>query len=258
MFHVTRLPDGVIEIEIDAPPVNAFGIGFLRDLAGMLDRVGDDAEARAVLIRAKGRGFCAGGDVKEVQSLPAFEGILGQADGAQRAILAVLHCAVPVIMAVHGYCVGIGVLLAGAADILVAAERTRFVLAEIDNGATAGGILAARLMPEKRVRAAMMTAEPVLAEELHHHGSVYRVVPESDLRDAALALAATVAGKAAEPMRRLKRSLNNSLRVHEVEAAYRAELSYTYELNISGAAAAGREAFIRGDRPSYLQDRDKG
>jgi enoyl-CoA hydratase len=256
MFQASNLSGGVAEIEIDNPPVNAFSIGFLHDLAATIERLGADETVHAILIRAKGKGFCGGGDVKEVQALPAFEGILGQAEGSQRAVLAVLRCAVPVIVAVHGYAVGVGVLLAGAADILLAAEGTRFVLAEIDNGATAGGILAAKLMPEKRVRAAMMTAEPVFAEELHRYGSIYRLAPEADLREVARGIATTVAGKPAKAMRKLKKSLNNSLRTHEVEAAYRAELSYTYELNISGVAAAGREAFLSGERASYLRDQE--
>ncbi len=53
-------------------------------------------------------------------------------------------------------------------------------------------------------------------------------------------------------MRRLKQSLNNSTRAHEVESIYRAELSYTYELNIIGDAGKARSAFIAGDRASYV------
>jgi enoyl-CoA hydratase len=146
----------------------------------------------------------------------------------------------------------VGVLLAGAADMVVAAAGTRFVLAEIDNGATAGGVLAMRLMPEMRVRAAMMTADPVLAEELHAYGSIYRVTPLPELAQVARDLAAKIAAKNAGAMRRLKRSLNNSARAHDVETAYRAETSYTYELNIMGVASAGRTAFIAGDRASYM------
>ena len=250
ILHVDRRANGVVEIVLCRPPANALNLRLLSELASALNRLEGDVEARAVLIRAEGKGFSAGGDVKEVQALPGFEGILGQVDGLQRAVLAIMNCAVPVVMAVHGYCVGGGVLLAGAADIVAAAEGARFILAEIDYGATAGGILALRLMPEKRVRAAMMTADPVTAEELHAFGSVLLLVAPEELAGAARALAAKIAAKPADPMRRLKRSLNHSMRVQDVEAAYRAEVSYTYELNISGAAAAGRAAFI--DRGSAV------
>jgi enoyl-CoA hydratase len=161
---------------------------------------------------------------------------------------------VPVICGVHAYCVGAGVLVAGSADILVASRDTRFVLAEIDNGATAGAVQALKLMPEKRVRAAMMTAEPVLAQELHALGSIYCLVDTPDAVAAeALVLAAKVAGKSAEAMRRLKISLNNTTKAHELMTLYRAEMSYTYELNIMGDASAGRTAFIDGTRDSYAR-----
>jgi enoyl-CoA hydratase len=246
------LAAGILEIAIDRPPVNAFSIGLLDDLTASIQRGGDNDQVRAILIRAEGRGFCGGGDVKEVERLDGFEGILGQVRGSQGAALAILRCKVPVVLAIHGYCIGVGVLLAGAADMVVAAAGTRFVLAEIDNGATAGGVLAMRLMPEMRVRAAMMTADPVFAEELHGYGSIYRVTPPAELAQVARDVTVKIAAKNPAAMQRLKRSLNNSARLHELEAAYRAEVSYTYELNIMGVASAGRNAFIVGERASYI------
>ncbi len=252
MFNETLHDDGVLEIVIDRPPVNAFTIGLLHDLAACFEGVENRSDVRAIVLRADGRGFCGGGDVKEVEGLEDFEGILGHASGSLRVSLAMLNCRVPVIAGVHAYCVGIGVLVAGAADILVAARDTRFVLAEIDNGATAGGVQALKLMPEKRVRAAMMTAEPVLAQELHALGSVYRLVDSpDDVTATARAVAAQIAAKNPVAVRRLKTSLNNSTKAHELTTLYRAEMSYTYELNIMGIASAGRSAFIDKKRGSY-------
>lgn len=247
-----NLEDGVLTLMIDRPPVNAFSIGLLAELKAILDGIAARPDVRVVLLRAEGRGFCAGGDVKEVEALPGFEGILGQTAGSTGSI-AVARCAVPVICAVHGYCIGVGVLIAGLADILVAAEATRFVLAEIDNGATAGAVQALKLMPEKRARYAMMTAEPVFAEELLGYGTVARVVPQAQLAAAAAAIAAAIAAKNPESMRRMKKSLNGVTGVDALEARYRSEISYTYELNIMGIASEGRGAFIAGERGGYME-----
>ena len=252
MFAETLHADGVLELVIDRPPVNAFDIGLLHTLAARFEAVRDQPDVKAVLLRADGRGFCGGGDVKEVEALSGFEGILGQASGSLRISLAVLECATPVVCGIHAYCIGAGVLLAGSVDILVASRDTRFILAEIDNGATAGSVQALRLMPEKRVRAAMLTADPVLAQELHALGSVYRLVERhEDVAAEARAVASKVAGKSAEAIRRLKMSLNNTTKAHELKTLYRAEMSYTYELNIIGEASAGRTDFIEGRRGSY-------
>ena len=255
MFTEHLSTEGILELVIDRPPVNAFSIGLLHGLATRLEAVRDLETVRAVLLRGEGKGFCGGGDVKEVEGLPGFEGILGQSSGSLRLSLAVLQCAAPVVCGVHAYCIGVGVLVAGSADILVASRDTRFVLAEVDNGATAGAVQALRLMPEKRARAAMMTADPVMAQELHALGSIYRLVDTPAMVAAeAQAIAVRVARKNPAVMRRLKASMNNTSRAHELAAVYRAEMSYTYELNIMGDASAGRSAFISGDRGSYATE----
>ena len=247
------LNDGILTLVIDRPPVNAFSIGLLAEMKSLLDGVAERPEVHVVVIRAEGRGFCAGGDVKEVQTLPGFEGILGQTVGSTGSI-AVARCAVPVICAVHGFCIGVGVLIVGLADIIVAAEGTRFVLAEIDNGATAGGVQALKMMPEKRARLAMMTAQPIFAEELLGYGSIASVVPLADLPAAAHAIAAAIAAKNPESMRRLKKSLNGVTGIEAMEMRYRSEISYTYELNIMGIASEGRSSFIEGSRAGYMKD----
>jgi enoyl-CoA hydratase len=83
---------------------------------------------------------------------------------------------------------------------------------------------------------------------------VYRLVDEHPaVAAAARDLAARIAGKSPEAMRRLKLSLNNTTKAHELRTLYRAELSYTYELNVMGEASAGRTAFIEGRRGSYTE-----
>ncbi len=254
MFKELLHDNGVLELVIDHQPVNAYGIRLLHDLAARIESVREQPDIRVVVLRADGRGFCGGGDVKEIEALSGFEGILGQSSGSMRLSLAVLQCAVPVVCGVHAYCIGIGVLVAGSADILVASRDTRFVLAEIDNGATAGAVQALKLMPEKRVRAAMMTADPILSQELYALGTIYTLtdLPE-EVPAAAMTIATKIASKSPEAMRRLKISLNNSTKAHELMTLYRAEMSYTYELNIMGVASDGRTAFIKGDRESYAR-----
>jgi hypothetical protein len=143
---------GVAELVVDNPPVNAYNLADIAALVGHLRGYAGDPRVRAVVLRGEGRGFCGGGDVKEVQRLPGYEGILGQVHGSLDLSLAVAECPIPVIGAIHGYCIGLGVLVAGVCDILLAAPGTPFVLAEADNGATSGVVQASALMPDKRLR----------------------------------------------------------------------------------------------------------
>lgn len=244
--------NGVAELVIESPPVNALTIGDLARLTETLRGYDRRDDVGAVVLRSQGKGFCGGGDVKEVQGLPGFEGILGQARGSQEASLAIAECAVPVVGCVHGYCIGVGVLLAGTCDVLIGSAGTRFVLAEADNGATAGGVQALGLLPERRLRAAMFTCEPFDIAELHGYGSVYHVEPTpEDAVERALSVAATIAAKAPRVIRNLKSALNNTAG-RDLRRLYRQELSYTFELNMLGDAAAARQGFLDGTREGYL------
>lgn len=248
MLDISRDQGGVCEIVIDRPPVNAFSIELLRELTLALGVAGLAGEVRCILLRAKGDGFAAGGDVKEVERLDNFQGILGHAEWSAKVSSALIECPVPVVCAVHNYCIGVGALVAASADVLVAAQGTRFVFAEVDNGATTGGAHALRLMPEKRARAAMMTAEPVFAEELEAYGSVLRTVAPDMLAHEAQGIAAKIATKPRDAMVRLKESFNNSSHMEQFRTLYRAELAYTYELNLMGLASKGRQDFLSRDR----------
>ena len=251
MIRESISDDGIVDLVIDAPPVNALNLKDIAALVAHLKSYADDARVRVVVLRGEGRGFIGGGDVKEVQALPGFEGILGQTHGSMELTAAIAECPVPVIGAVHGYCVGLGVLVAGVCDVLLAAPGIPFVLAEADNGAASGMIQAIGLMPEKRLRAALFTAEPVMSEELHHFGSVLRLVPASDLTAAAKELAATIAAKNPAVIRALKAATDDSIG-RDIRAVYRRELAYTLDLNLRGEAQGLRDDFVSGRRGSYL------
>jgi enoyl-CoA hydratase len=105
-------------------------------------------------------------------------------------------------------------------------------------------------MPDKRLRAAMFTCQPVDSAELHAHGSVLRVVPGDELPAAARELAATIAAKRTNVIRGLKAAMAGSIG-RDIRTAYRQELSYTLELNITGESRAARGDFVEGRRGGY-------
>ena len=95
-------------------------------VADIVTEAGRDPSVGAVVLRADGRGFNAGVDIKEMQNSEGFEALIGANRGCYAAFAAVYECEVPVIAAVHGFCLGGGIGLVGNADVIVAAEGTRF------------------------------------------------------------------------------------------------------------------------------------
>ena len=214
---------------------------------GLPAAAGADPETRAVILAAAGRGFCAGVDIKEIQRTPGYEALLGANRGCAAAFGAVYDCPVPVIAAVHGFCLGGGVGLAGNADIVIAADGATFGLPEVDRGALGAATHLARLVPQHKMRAMVYTGATVTAAELHRFGSVLQVVERSELRAAAREVAATVASKGATIVRRAKESLNGIDPV-DVKRSYRFEQGFTFELNLAGIGDEARQAFVEGQR----------
>src|SRR5690242_289262 len=241
----TRLSGGIAEVVIDYPPVNALPVAGWFDLAAAITATGADPAVRAVVLAAEGRGFCAGVDIKEMQQVPGHQALLGANRGCFAAFAAVYDCPVPVIAAVHGFCLGGGVGLAGNADIVIAADDATFGLPEVDRGALGAATHLARLVPQQLMRAMVYTCRTVTARQLLGFGTVLDVVSPVELRSAARRLAEEIAAKDPAVIRLAKQSLNGIDPV-DVKRSYRYEQGFTFELNLAGAGDKARQAFVDG------------
>ena len=143
-----------------------------------------------MVLRAEGKGFNAGVDIKEMQHTEGFDALIGANRGCFAAFRAVYECSVPVIAAVNGFCVGGGVGLVGNADCIVASDDAFFGIPEVDRGALGAATHLARMVPPHLMRTLYFTGRNIKAADLVQHGSVLEVVPRDELDEAALGVAA--------------------------------------------------------------------
>jgi 2-(1,2-epoxy-1,2-dihydrophenyl)acetyl-CoA isomerase len=191
----------VITLNHDAS-VNALSVGMVGSLNATLDAV-DKGDFRALVLTGTGRGFCSGADMKELTAR--------RVEGAGRVLEELFHplfrrlrdLPMPVVTAVNGAAVGIGMSLALMGDLTVAARSSYFLLsfARIglvpDGGAT---FLLPRLIGLARARELALLAEKLPAERALEWGLINRVVDDAQLMEAALGLAQRLAdGPAALP-----------------------------------------------------------
>ena len=236
-------PDGVRTVTCDFPPVNALPVQGWFDLAAALDEAGADPDTHVVVLRAEGRGFNAGVDIKEMQRTDGFDALIGANRGCFAAFKAVYECAVPVVAAVHGFCLGGGVGLVGNADCVLASEDAYLGVPEIDRGALGAATHLARLVPPHLMRTLYLTGRTIAAADLVTHGSVLEVVPRERLDDAALEVAREIAAKDPRVVRMAKEALNGIDPV-DVNRSYRFEQGFTMELNLAGVADEHRDRFV--------------
>ena len=237
----TTISDGIAELVIDRPPVNALNDAGWHALADEIVRLGTLPEARVIVLRAEGRGFCAGVDIKELDAHP--EKIVSVNAGNYRSFEAVHRNPLPVIVAVHGFVLGGGIGLAGAADIVVASDDATFGVPEVDRGAMGGGAHLQRLFPVQKVRMMYFTGDIITAAEAYRLGAVEKVVPRAELRDAALAIATRIASKSTAMIRLAKESLNG-IEDGNLEMKYRWEQGFTLQAYTTKDSAETRKAFV--------------
>ena len=240
----TEVTDEQIAIvTMSNPPVNALPVKGWFEVADAVTTAADEG-ARVVILRAEGKGFNAGVDIKEMQQIEGFEGILGANRGCYAAFKAIYECPVPVIAAVNGFCLGGGVGLVGNADTIVASDDAVFGVPEVDRGALGAATHLSRLVPQHMLRTLYFTAQTITAQRLHELGSVHAVVPRNEVDEAALEVARQIAAKDPQVIRAAKAALNGIDPI-DVNASYRFEQGFTYELNLAGVADERRDAFVK-------------
>lgn len=237
--------DGIRVVTMEHPPVNALTVQGWFDLASALDEAGADRDTHVVVLRAEGRGFNAGVDIKEMQHTTGFDALLGANRGCYAAFKAVYECEVPVIAAVHGHCLGGGVGLVGNADCIVASDDAYFGVPEVNQGALGAATHMARLVPQHMMRTLYFTARTIRAADLVPFGSVLEVVSPDLLDEAALKVAGEIAAKDTRVIRAAKAALNGIDPV-DVNKSYRFEQGFTYELNLMGVSDELRDQFVNG------------
>jgi len=234
--------NGIAELIFNRPPVNAFNAQGWADIASEIDALGVNSEVRVIIIAAEGRGFCAGVDIKELQ---ADASLITKVNKGNYDTFKAIHLnPKPVIVAVHGFVLGGGIGISGAADIVVASECATFAVPEVDRGAMGGGAHLQRLFPVQKVRYMYFTGEPITAAEGYRLGAIERVVPRDKLLETAREIAAKIAGKSPRMIELAKEALTG-IEDGNLENKYRWEQGFTQEAYSYKDSQEARDAFVQ-------------
>ena len=238
-FH-SEIQEGIAHLILNKPPVNAFNSAEWAGIAAEIKSLGEQDAVRVIVISAEGKGFCAGVDIKELGAEPAK--IVPVNKGNYDTFEAIHRNPKPVILAIHGFVLGGGIGMAGAADIIVASECATFGVPEVDRGAMGGGAHLQRLFPVQKVRHMYFTGEFIDAGEAWRLGAVEKVVPRDELVPAAMAIARTIAAKSPKMISLAKEGLN-AIEDGNLEEKYRREQGLTLEAYMHGDSQEARNAF---------------
>jgi len=186
MYETIRLDvkKNVAYVTLSRPErLNSFDLKLGEELYDALRRVGGDRNVRVVVLTGEGKGFCGGGDVKEMyvaEDKPFFLRELTRA--IHRCVIEIREMEKPVIAAVNGYAFGAGFSLALACDIILAVKGAKFNTAFINIGLApgCGTQFVTQLVGYHRACELILTAKTFSADEACEMGVVNRVVDDLD------------------------------------------------------------------------------
>jgi 2-(1,2-epoxy-1,2-dihydrophenyl)acetyl-CoA isomerase len=197
--------DGIMTVTLNRPEkLNAIDHELARELLDALAAAGRDPQVRVVLLRGAGRAFCAG---RDVSAAPTDDDLVL----VQEVAAAIVALPKPVVAAVHGWTVGAGLEWMLDADVVVAAQGSRFKLPEASLGVFVTGGLTATLPSYagvSRAKGLMLLGEEFSAAQAQAWGLVWQVTADGELAAAALATAERIARLSPEVAAHFKRVLN--------------------------------------------------
>jgi len=248
--------DNVGHITLNRPDAaNSMNQEMVRELMDATARCSLDSTVRAVLISGAGRMFCSGGDIKafsaQGQDLPLH--LKEMTVYLHTTISRLARLDAPVVAAVHGSVAGAGLPLACAADIVLAAETTRFRLAYTGIGLTPDGgstFFLPRIIGLKRALELTLTNRTLSAQEALEWGIVTRVVPDGALQEQAWRLAAELAAGPTAAYAAAKRLLQSGL-TESLETQLEYESQAIARMAATGDATEGISAFLEKRQPRF-------
>jgi cyclohexa-1,5-dienecarbonyl-CoA hydratase len=239
--------DGIGRVALDEPPLNILTRALLADLRRALGRLEEDRTLRVLLLTARGKHFSAGASVEEhlpgeaEEMLPEFVG----------TVAAFHDFAAPTVVAVQGRCLGGGLELALAGDLVVAGEGALLGVPEIALGVfpPAACVQLPRLVGPAVAAELVLTGAPMDAASALRAGLVRKVVPDDRLLEEATALAETLASRSAAALRVAKRALRGG--AAGWDAASEVTRLYLHELMRTADAEEGLRSFLEKRTPQW-------
>lgn len=245
--------DGVVTLTLNRPDqFNALSEEMLSALQAALDDIADDESARCVVLRATGRAFCAGHDLKQMRANPRQEYYEVLFAKCSRVMQSIVNLPVPVIAQVQGLATAAGCQLVATCDLAAAAESARFAVSGINVGlfCSTPAVALSRNIPPKRAFDMLVTGRFITAEEALSSGLISRMAPDAELDAAVTALAAEICSKSPVAIRAGKAMFGRQ-RTMNLEEAYRYAGNVMACNMMAEDAAEGIDAFIAKRKPVW-------
>lgn len=245
--------NGITTLTLNRPDqFNALSEALLNQLDQMLTEIGEDNTVRVVIIKASGRAFCVGHDLKEMRENTDKAYLNSLFSKAGEVMLRIKNLPQPVIASVHSVATAGGCQLVAACDLAIATENANFAVSGITLGlfCSTPAVALSRNISQKRAIEMLLTGDFIDAETALNYGLVNQVVPTDSLDEATMTLAEKIASKPPAAVRMGKALFYQQLN-QPIDVAYQ-QASETITCNmLLDETLEGVDAFIEKRAPEW-------
>lgn len=251
----TELTNGVATLWLNRPEsLNALTVQLIDQACKQLIAWGEDPAVRCIVLRGRGRAFCAGDDLKGMgrseEDLERMDFVQRRESGFERLFHTIYESHTPVIAAVHGHTVGAGALIALAADIRLAREDTKMGFVFVRRGITGGTTIPARYIGLGKAHELLLTGDMVEAEEAARIGLVNYAVEADKFESTVEHWAQKLANGPTRVLGYAKYALHHGL-YQDVRTAFAINSAVARYSQDTKDSAEGRAAFREKRAPQF-------
>ena len=245
---------GVHRLTLNQPKsFNVLSEAMLAELQRLLDQIGADPAARAVVIGAEGKAFCAGHDLKEMRAHAGDQTWQARLfDACNRLMVRMTRIPQPIIARVHGIATAAGCQLVSMCDLAFAADTASFALPGVNIGVfcSTPAVGVARNIGRKRAMEMLLTGEMFTAAQAEQWGLINRAVPVAQLDELISQFAAHIAARSRTVVALGKKTFYEQLDMGLDRAYELAGGTMACNLNLPDAAE-GIDAFLQKRAPQW-------
>jgi enoyl-CoA hydratase len=240
---ICKKKDGVAHLVLNRPKAgNAVNEQLAQDLAEACQLVNQDEQVVVVVISAAGPSFCIGSDLEPTRALSLVT--------PARAVAGIDK---PVIAALNGEVIGLGLELALSCDLRIASDEARFGFPQSSQGTMpwdGGSQRLPRIVGKSRALELLLTSRTIDAAEALRIGLINKIVPAKNLLPETQALASQLATKGPIALRYAKEAVNKGLDL-SMEQGLRLEADLYFLLHTTADRTEGVKAFLEKRTPRF-------
>lgn len=251
-----RIENHVAIVTLNNPPANAISEKMIAELDEVFKELGDNPEAKVILLHGEGKFFAAGADIKEFTEMTHANEFRETAREGQRVFRMIETLSKPVIAVIHGAALGGGLELAMACHMRLVTPSTKLGLPELNLGLIpgfAGTQRLPRIVGHGKALQMTLTSDPISGEEAVAFGLANQLVSEEDPLEDALKIAGKMAAKPAKNLAAILELIHEAER-DSLERGQEKEAVLFGDLAETKNAAEGIRAFLE-KRPPKFEDR---